>query len=466
MVIRFTFHSLTLSYSRKRATELLDDYVFYLVPTVNPDGRDFWLHDSDGAISSRTGSAPTDNDRDGIADEDDYDDLNGDGVVTLMRIEDPQGRYKPHPDYPEYLMVRAKPDEPGQYTLLGYEGIDNDGDGRVNEDGRGGYDMNRNWGYDWQPPYIQYGAKDYPFSQPETRAVARFVLAHPNIAAAQAYHNSGGMILRGPGHEGGAMRGGDERLLAIIGQRGERILPFYRSIVSWKDLYVTWGDEDTWLYGGRGILAFTNELWTRSNLYKTEGRLSDEQEAEFVEHVLLGDGFVAWQPYDHPTYGRIEIGGRKKEWGRLPPSFLLEEELHRNMAFTLYHAGTMPRLRIRETVVEPLGQELFKVWVTIENERLIPTRTAWDVEHHISPPDIVSIQGNDIQAVSAGRITDRFFKKVDAVESRPERVELNRIGGLDAARVQFVVKGTGDFPITVDSAKGGLLRQDGSLTAE
>ena len=69
--------------------------------------------------------------------------------------------------------------------------------------GRGGYDMNRNWAYDWQPNYVQYGAKDYPFSQPETRAVAEFVLAHPNIAAAQSYHNSGGMILRGPGREGG-----------------------------------------------------------------------------------------------------------------------------------------------------------------------------------------------------------------------------------------------------------------------
>ena len=124
---------------------------------------------------------------------------------------------------------------------------------------------------------------------------------------------------------------------------------------------------------------------------------------------------------------------------------------------------TMPRLRISDIVVEPLGQDLFKVWVTIENQRLIPTRTAWDVEHHISPPDVASIRGEHIQAISAGRITDRFFRKVDAVESRPERVELDSIGGMEAARVQFIVKGTGDFTITIDSAKGGLLRKDGSL---
>ncbi|MBA7660888.1 hypothetical protein ES703_68894 [subsurface metagenome] len=146
--------------------------------------------------------------------------------------------------------------------------------------------MNRNWAYDWQPNYIQYGAKEYPFSQPETRAVSEFVLAHPNIAAAQSYHNSGGMILRTPGREGGAMRSQDDRVLGLIAERGEKIIPFYRSMIIWKDLYTTWGSELDWLYGGRGILAFTNELWTSKNLYKTPDSPSDEQEAEFVEFVL------------------------------------------------------------------------------------------------------------------------------------------------------------------------------------
>jgi len=323
--------------------------------------------------------------------------------------------------------------------------------------------MNRNYPYDWQPNYIQYGARDYPLSQPETRAVADFVLAHPNIAAAQCYHNSGGMILRGPGREGGEMKKADERLLEIIGQRGERILPYYRSIITWKDLYTTWGDEDTWLYGGRGILAYTDEMWTPRNLYKGSQPPSDEDEAEFIKQVLLGDGFIPWKPYSHPTYGPIEIGGEKKEWSRTPPSFLLEEELHRNMAFTLYHASTLPLLRISDVNVAPLGGSLFKVWVTVENQRLMPTRTAQDVDHQISPPDVVSIQGDGVKVISSGRITDRFFKRVEAVECRPERVELETISGMDAARVQFILQGSGHFTVTVDSARGGLLRKDGSL---
>jgi hypothetical protein len=459
--VAYTAWYLCHQYGRlEKVTELLDGRVFYLVPTINPDGRDSWLNRGGYA---RSGLEPTDDDHDGLADEDDFEDLNADGFITMMRKEDPHGRYKPHPDYPEYLMVRAKADEPGEYTYLGWEGIDNDGDGRINEDRRGGYDMNRNWAYDWQPGYIQRGAKDYPFSQPETRAVAEFVLAHPNIAAAQSYHNSGGMILRSPGREGGQMQGGDESVLSLIAERGRKILPFYRSMIIWKDLYTVWGGEIDWFYGGRGILTFSNELWTSRNLYKTSSGTSDEQEAEFIKYVLMGDGIVPWREYEHPTYGAIEIGGSKKEWGRVPPSFLLEEELHRNMAFTLYHADMMPLLKISEVEVEKLSEGLFKIWVTIENQRLIPTRTGQDVVHHISPPDIVSIEGDELRVISGGQVTDRYFKRVQAVKRRPERVELDTIDGMGAARVQFVVEGKGQFTVTVDSAKGGQLKKSQSL---
>jgi len=455
--VAYTAWYLCHQYGRlDKVTSLLDERVFYLVPSINPDGRDLWLHQGGQA---RSGLEPTDDDRDGLADEDDCEDLNGDGFITRMRIKDPQGRFKRHPDYPQYLMVGARPDEAGEYSLLGWEGIDNDGDGRINEDPRGGYDLNRNWAYDWQPNYIQSGAKDYPFSQPETRAAAEFVLAHPNIAAAQSYHNSGGMILRSPGREGGEIKSQDERVLSLIAERGEKTIPFYRSMTIWKDLYTTWGNEIDWFYAGRGVLAFTNELWTSKNLYKSAGSPSDEQEAEFIKYVLMGDGIVPWQEYEHPTYGKIEIGGEKKEWGRVPPSFLLEEELHRNMAFTLYHADMMPLLKISEVTVEKLGESLFKIWVAIENQRLIPTRTAQDVDRHIGPPDVVSIEGGDLRVLSGGRVTDQYFKRVQAVKRRPERVELDTIDGMSAARVQFVVDGKGDFTVTVDSAKAGLLKK-------
>ncbi|MFN2396977.1 MAG: M14 family zinc carboxypeptidase [Bacteroidales bacterium] len=70
----------------------------------------------------------------------------------------------------------------------------------MNEDPEaGGYDPNRDWGWNWQPDYVQRGAYLYPFSLPETRAVRDFALNHPNIAGVITHHNTGGMLLRGPG---------------------------------------------------------------------------------------------------------------------------------------------------------------------------------------------------------------------------------------------------------------------------
>ena len=462
--VAYTAWYLCHQYGRlEKVTELLDHNVFYLIPTINPDGRDRWFTSPNTASSSRTGVKPDDDDRDGLMDEDDVDDLDGDGSITTMRIKDPNGRWKAHPKFPELLIVRAEADEPGEYTLLGSEGLDNDGDGRVNEDGKGGYDMNRNWAWDWQPEYVQGGSHAYPFSLPETRALADFVIDHPNIAAGQTYHNAGGMILRPPGREGGNMRSQDEQVYQFIAQRGEKMLPFYRSMIVWKDLYTVWGGEFDWFYSGRGIVMFSNELWNKRNLYKTNTPPSDEDEAVFLRYVLLDEGMVKWHEFDHPTYGKIEIGGTRKNWGRTPTSFLLEEECHRNMASTLYHADQMPRLRISDVKTERVADGLHKIWVTIENQRLIPTRTAQDTSNQISPPDVVTLSGPDVKVISAGRVTDRFFKRVEAVKRRPERVELDSIPSMGVTRVQFVVSGSGGFKVTVDSAKGGVVTKEGRI---
>jgi len=463
-VVAYTAWYLCHQYGRVPAiTELLDRSVFYLIPTINPDGRDFWFHSANNASTSRSGQVPVDNDRDGTADEDGYDDLDGDGVITQMRIKDPTGRWRRHQRFPEYLSAVAEPDQAGEYTMLGSEGIDNDGDGLVNEDPPGGYDPNRNWGFDWQPDYIQSGAMDYPFSLPETRAVAEFIMKHPNIAAAQSYHNNGGMILRGPGREGGQIQFGDDRVLELIARRGEQTLPFYRSMVIGKDLYTVWGGEIDWLYGARGILPFTCEIWSSKSLYKTNTPPSAEDETEFMKYVLLTEGLVPWHEVDHPTYGRIEIGGRKQTWGRTPVSFLLEEECHRNMAFTLFHASQLPRLAIREIKVDTLNTNLYRVWVTVENTRMMSSRTAQEVAHHIGPPDIITLAGKDLQVLSSGRVTDPFLKRVTPAKRRPERLELDAVPGMGAAGVQFIVSGTGAFTVTVDSAKGGVHSREGTL---
>jgi len=161
--------------------ELVDGRAFYIIPTVNVDSRSRFFSDAGGYNIGRTARIPHDDDRDGLIDEDDYDDLDGDGEILRMRIRDPSGKWKTDPDDPR-VMIRVKPGKQGEWRRLGSEGIDNDGDGRLNEDTPGYVDMNRNYGYNWQPRYVQGGAGDFPMSSKPTKAVADFVLTKPNIS--------------------------------------------------------------------------------------------------------------------------------------------------------------------------------------------------------------------------------------------------------------------------------------------
>ncbi|MBI1389637.1 MAG: peptidase M14 [bacterium] len=462
-VVAYTAWYLCENYGRvDQITDLLDKRVFYLIPTINPDGRDYWFHAPNTMHSSRTGHKPIDEDRDGLTDEDPFDDLDGDGSITMMRRRDPNGRWKADPDYPDYFMDRVDSDERGEYELLGPEGIDNDGDGRVNEDPPGGYDPNRNWAWDWQPGYVQYWSRDYPFSLPSIRAVADFVIGHPNIGAAQSYHNFGGYILRGPNREGGEIQPGDERVMAAIGERGERMLPFYRSVVSWSGLYPVWGGETDWFYCGRGITAFTNELWTLRNMFRNDEE-SEKAQGDFLKYLLQEQGLTKWKEYDHPQYGKIEIGGMRQQFYRTPPSFMLEEECHRNMAFTLYHASQTPLIEFGDVTVERIGDNLHKVWVEIRNDGMIPTRLDQDVRHQITRADEATLSGVGLTVLSSGVVTDPDFKRVTPVEARPERVLIDSIEGLGAARVQFIVSGHGKARLVVDSIKGGRIERDVNL---
>lgn len=434
---------------------LLAERTMYIVPTINPDGRDNFLKEANTASSPRTGLVPRDNDGDGLVDEDMYDDLNGDGNITQMRRRSAYGRFMPSPEEPR-LMVQAPAGTYGGWELLGMEGIDNDGDGVINEDNVGGYDPNRNWPWRWQPQYVQGGADYYPGSLPETRAVVDFVSAHPNIAGAQSYHNNGGMILRGPGVPQDEFRPADVRVFDELGRTGERILPGYRYMTVWKDLYIVWGGELDWFYGGRGIITFSNELWTDFKQFETAERRQnryDQQNYEFDRLLLFRDAFVPWQPYNHPQFGEVEIGGFKKNFGRTEPGFLMQAEAHRNMAFTLYQTWELPKVEVDSIATRSLGNGLTEVTAVVVNRRLVPTHTQQDLENRISPPDYVSLQGGTV--ISGYRIVnDRTGESVEQ-EHQPSRIEIRNIAGRSEERIKWIVRGNGPFTVTVESVKGG-----------
>ncbi len=442
-------------------TRLVDDRVFYILPILSPDSRDAHFYEPNTTHSPRSGQRPVDDDRDGLVDEDGPDDLDGNGSITEMRIRDPLGRWKESDDYPG-VMIQVKPGEKGEFTLLGDEGIDNDNDGRVNEDGDGAYDPNRNWAWNWQPEYVQGGAHQYPFSILEDRLAADFIAAHPNIAGAQSYHNFGGMILRGPGAKDDQYDNRDLNVMMSIAKEGEKMLPGYRSMNIAEELYEVYGGEVDWLYATQGIFPFTNELFTDLNFFRQPIDAEHDLEA-FNKLLLFNEGLSPWREVDHPLYGKIEVGGMKKNWRRQPPSFLLEEECHRNMAFTFYHADQLPIVAFDQIEIQPLPGGLQQVTVHVLNERAIPTRARFAVDHQITRPDLLSITGAQLRVLAGLTSDSRFFERPQSQDRRPESLRIDSIPGHGVIHARWIVAGTGPFTITYDSVKASVNQVEGAL---
>ena len=170
--------------------KVLDEYVVYILPRVNPDAVEFMWAPVKWA--RRTNTTPFDDDNDGRMDEDGPDDLNKDGLITIMRVKDPNGAYMIDPD-DKRVMKKADPKkgERGEYALY-WEGIDNDGDGFINEDGPGGVNLNRNFMHEY--PYYKPESGRYMVSEAETKAVLAWMVVHRNIAAILTFGESDNLI--------------------------------------------------------------------------------------------------------------------------------------------------------------------------------------------------------------------------------------------------------------------------------
>lgn len=405
-------------------TQLLDRCSFYFMVSQNPDGREHWFNAVQTSSSSRSNRRPVDSDRDGRFDEDPPEDLDGDGSITQMWKEDPNGRYIRDRNDPR-IFRRVADHEKGEWTQLGQEGIDTDGDGRINEDGGGGDDMNRNWPVDWQPEYVQGGAGEFPFSNPEPRAIGAFIIGHPNIVAAQSYHNAGGMILRGPGanYSEALFPAADARVYDEMAAKGELMLPYYKAMVTHRDLYTVHGGFIDFVAVGCGAFGFTNEMMNEGMYFQRESANADADRMWlFRDKLEFGRTFTPYKEFDHPQYGKVLIGGMNKWSSRVTPTFMLEQECHRNFGFTMFHADQAPEVTLGRTEVKRRGN-LWEVTAEIRNERLMPTRMAVARARGIGTNDILGVE--PAKGVQAAGIMDSWVaQRMDPVRYEPARVQL------------------------------------------
>jgi len=449
-----------------KITAAVDRNAHYIIPVVNVDGRYHFFEAAHTPSSSRSIRVPKDDDRDGLFDEDAPDDLDGDGSICQMRIKDPFGQYKLDSE-DDRIMVRVKPGEKGQYSLLGYEGIDNDGDGRINEDAEGYLDPNRNWGYNWMPPYVQSGAGNFPLSGVGLKSINDFIAAHPNIIIGYAFHNTGGMWLRVPAAKTVTLPASDVTAYDVIGKEAIKITPGYVYQPAY-DLYPTYGDFTSHLFFSYGAYAFVGELFMRNQQTyvadKERNKMEDDLESlmsstptarsreqlKFNDNVAQGELYKEWKKFDHPIYGEIEIGGWVKMSSRLPHPFMLPDLVHRNASVVLLSAQHTPEIKMQVFDVKEIGKELYQVRVRLENTKGLSSMTAQAFKDKLYQQDHLKVSGGKV--VAGGRITNLRLQNVDYKENKPE-VQFFAMPGYSRVEYQFLIEGKGDITFNYVSQK-------------
>jgi len=434
---------------------LLAKTTYYVFPNMSPDAMEQYFAK---LKYERTGNATeTDDDRDGKLNEDGFDDLDGNGKITQMRVESPIGDYKIHPDDPRVLIkADASKGEKGKYLLL-TEGIDNDKDGLLNEDGEGGIAFNKNLTYKHNT--FAAGAGDYPASEKETRALLNFLYDAFNVYAIISFGSNNNLSSPVAFNPAAAK----ERILAGYlepdAKANSMVSELYNKITGTKDAPKTSpaGGELDWFYAGRGIYTYSNELWTPYLMFMKEGTRDpfDNSTYNFDRYLLFQDAFVPWKEYNHPQFGKIEIGGFKKNFTRAHPGFLLESDAHRNMAFSIYHCYSTPKLEVQDIIEKDLGDGIKEVSAVIANQRLMPTHSSQDAKNKIERPDYISLSTSG-KVLAGMTVENKDLNLTTEQKNNPQTIEVPNIPGMGAVTVKWIVQVGGKYTVSVDSKKGGI----------
>lgn len=175
----------------EKVTRVLDTRTFYIIPRLNPDGAELFFNST---LQEYSGNLkPRDEDYDWLVDEDGPEDLNDDGMITQMRVKDKEGDWFIADKDPR-LMKKKEADTPTDKLYKVYpEGIDNDGDELYNEDGQGGFNINRNFPHNFG--YNPKGLGVYTASELETQALIDFMTRYVPEQKTQPHKNICGVLL-------------------------------------------------------------------------------------------------------------------------------------------------------------------------------------------------------------------------------------------------------------------------------
>jgi len=411
-------------------TELLDTTTIYIVPRLDVDAAQARFARPRHVLGG-TGHG-VDNDRDGVQGEDPPADIDGDGLVTWIRYEDPEGEWIEDPTDPRAMIkADAKKGQRGKWKRV-IEGFDSDGDERVAEDPLHDAIVNRNFARNWNEHAAYAGL--YPTNEPATFGLSEFLLAHPDIALVVAYgdeHNLGekpkSQPDSGPRSRGDVQVGIYEADMTAYGLLGER----YRDLTGnkTKPQGEEPGSAQGFLYHHRGLFTLDIDPWSVpldakkaepeeeaaeegteeapveevteeapedeatevANEDASAGADDDESKDEKkkkdapkpgddAKRLLWLDqnseaAFVTWTAFEHPQLGPVEIGGFAPYALVEPPAEQLAETTSKHFDFLLTLGADLPRLALVDVEAKALGGGLFEVNAVLENPSLLPQQS-------------------------------------------------------------------------------------------
>ncbi len=395
----------------KVITKILDRMTIYVVPRISPDGAETYLTTP---YSIRSVNRVHNPENGGIRSED----LDGDGVIRMMRIPTPYGAWKKDKDDSSIMAKRDPGDADGDFYDIYVEGNFEafDGDENLKEKKEDwSLDFNRNYPYGWFPENRQAGAGKYPLSNPETKAMADWIIEHPNIGGVSTNHTSGGIILYPPGtRPSTAVSEKDINQFIEIANMGKEELGYeplniYDSFIADPANYDS-GAFDDWCYQSQGIVAYTVELWDLAKrvgvplVWNARNKESAQDELKrFVACMKwvkenAPEYYEDWKPFHHETFGDIEIGGFNFKFSQQnPPESFLNGVLEQMTRFMIRFAQSMPRLTIDTLTSKKVSDDIYKVTAIVGNLGYLPTNLTDEAKNlNISKEVEVTISGGKV----------------------------------------------------------------------
>ena len=429
--------------------KLLKTMTIYIIPQLNPDAAEHFF--AQPQFETSLNDKPVDNDHDGLIDEDGPEDLNNDGLITWMRIEDAEGEYILDPEE-DRLLIKADhlKGEVGAWRYLA-EGIDNDRDELWNEDGPGGVNFNRNFPYNYK--FFAPDAGVHQVSEAETRALADFVIEHPNIGMVVTY-GAADNLSKTPK---GARPAGRRKPMTAIHEDDVgyyRVMgEFYRKALGLdKELEGASvpGAFSDWVYYHRGRLSLAARAWSpavavelskatekkeKTKQEQTEENEEKSSESESEESNKRSDkdskedvdkrnekerqelkwfdeyapeAFVKWQAIEHPDFPdqRAEVGGYCPFALTNPPAGMIDQIVAKHADFLTTVAQRLGRIGIRKIETQHLGRSVYEVKIQVENTGFLSTLLAHGQTTRQIHPTRLVMELDDKFFLSGTRITN------------------------------------------------------------